>query len=268
MLKKIFAFIKKDLLIEYSYKTSFFMSAFGAVIALAAYFYIDKLFGSRMSPYLKNYGTDYFSYVLLSLALFGYIGVGSGSFSEKIRREQNQGTLELLFLAPMKTGTLLTAMNIWNIIFASFYGCVYISAGLLVFGVSFPRANIISVTIILILSAITFGSLGIMSAAFILVFKRGNPVSWVMGTAEGLLGGVFFPVEVLPGWMRAISDFIPITYAVRAVQLAVYKGYGIYEIGKDIIILALFSAVLLPLSFFIFQKSLNRARKSGNLSHY
>jgi ABC-2 type transport system permease protein len=40
--------------------------------------------------------------------------------------------------------------------------------------------------------------LGIISAAFIMRFKKGNPVTWMVATASELLGGVYFPIDVLP----------------------------------------------------------------------
>lgn len=81
MLNKIFAQVKKDFLILASYKLAFLSNFLGVLASILTYFFIDKLFGHRLSGHLTEFGVNYFSYVLLSMAFFGYIGVGVGSFS-------------------------------------------------------------------------------------------------------------------------------------------------------------------------------------------
>ena len=73
MIKKIFALIKKDFLIECSYKFSFLLSFFTVIASILTYYFIDKLFGWKMAESLQEFGVSYFSYVLLSMAFFSYI---------------------------------------------------------------------------------------------------------------------------------------------------------------------------------------------------
>jgi hypothetical protein len=100
MFNKLYAFIKKDFLIETSYPLAFVANIFNVAVALLTYYFIDKLFGNTMAPALQEFGVNYFSYVLLSVAFFNYIGTGLGSFSSRIGFEQTQGTLESLVLTP------------------------------------------------------------------------------------------------------------------------------------------------------------------------
>ena len=268
MFKKILALIKKDFLVEVSYKLSFLFNIFGVVTSLLIYFFIDKLFGYRITGHLEEFGVNYFSYVLLSMAFFSYIGVGVGSFSSRIRREQLQGTLESLFLTPTKTYVILLSMGLWNLIFATLNVFIYIGVGFFLFKIDFSNVNIISTIVILILTIISFSSLGIISAGFIMIFKRGNPISWVVNTLEGLLGGVYFPISVMPNFLQFLAKFLPITYAIRAMQLAVYQGYSLGQLKNEWIFLLLFSLVLFPLSFSLFNHALKKARRQGSLIQY
>ncbi|MFA5100675.1 MAG: ABC transporter permease, partial [Candidatus Omnitrophota bacterium] len=90
----------------------------------------------------------------------------------------------------------------------------------------------------------------------------------IIGLIEGLIGGVYFPITVLPQWVQVMAGFFPITYAIRAVQLAVYKGYTLDKLRYETGILLLFSIVLLPLSLAFFTFSLRQARKDGSLGQY
>ncbi|MBN2119696.1 MAG: ABC transporter permease [Candidatus Omnitrophica bacterium] len=267
-MSKIISLLKKDFLIETSYKLAFLFNIFGVISSLLIYFFIDKLFGQRISPHLEEFGINYFSYVLLSMAFFSYIGVGIGSFSSRIRAEQIQGTLESLLVTPTKISIILLSMGLWNLIFATIDVFIYISLGVILFNINFTNVNLISTLAVLILTIISFSSLGILSASFIMIFKRGNPVAWIINTLEGLLGGVYFPVKVMPAFLQFLARFLPITYAIRAMQLAVYKGHTVFELKNELLFLFLFSCLLLPLSFTSFSYALKKARLQGSLLQY
>lgn len=268
MFKKIAAFLKKDFLIELSYKLSFLYNILGVISSVLVYFFIDKLFGQTVTAHLKIFGVNYFSYVLLSMALFSYIGVGISSFSSKIRQEQLQGTLEALFLTPNKPAVILLGMALWNFIFATLDLSVYLLLGIFLFKINFAQANLISVSVILFFSIISFSSLGILSASFILVLKRGDPVYWLLNNAEGFLGGVYFPITVMPAFLQFLAKFLPITYAIRGIQLAVYRGYPLNKLGAEIGFLTIFSLVLTPLSYLVFSYALKKIRRQGSLAQY
>ncbi|MFH1459654.1 MAG: ABC transporter permease [Candidatus Omnitrophota bacterium] len=268
MIRKIIAIIKKDFLIETSYRLAFILNIFSICTSLLIYYFIDKLFGSKLSPHLQEFGVNYFSYVLLGLAFFSYIGVGISSFSHKIRSEQMQGTLESLLLTPTKTNILILSMGLWNLVFATFNVVIYFGLGVLLFKIDFSKINILTSCLILILSILSLSSLGIISAAFTIIFKRGNPIAWVINTLEGLIAGVYFPITVMPAFLQFIARCFPITHAIRAMQLAVYQGYALSQLKKELLFLLIFSLILVPLSLKIFNAALNHARKNGTLGQY
>lgn len=266
--RKIFAFLKKDFLVESSYRSFLIINLCGILVSVLSYFFIDKLFGHRMAPNLEEFGVSYFSYVLLGMAFFGYVGVGMGSFAERIRTEQMEGALEAIFLTPTRISTILFSLAIWNLLVATADMAIYITLGIFVFNINFSNVNMASAVLILLLTIISFGSLGILSASFVMVFKRGNPAEWIISNLEGLIGGVYFPVTVLPHCLQIFAGFFPITYAIRAFQLSIYKGYSISQLSKDIGILLLFCFILLPISLLSFRYAIDKARRDGSLAQH
>jgi ABC-2 type transport system permease protein len=97
-------------------------------------------------------------------------------------------------------------------------------------------------------------------------FKRGSKAYFSVKVA--LIGGVYFPVTIMPVWLQFVAKFLPITYAIRAIQLAVYKGFGLSQLYKEIGFLLLFSCFLLPLGFASFKYALKKARHQGSLLQY
>ncbi len=262
------AFIRRDFLTEKSYRLSFALGALATLANLAVFFFIGKLFGGALAPGLEPYGAGYFAYVFTALAFFGYIGTGAGSYAGRLRLEQTQGTLEASLSTPVGILPLLAAMSAWNFLFASFELVVYALAGVFIFKLKLPLANWPLAALVFALSAACFAALGILSSCFVVLFKRGNPLAWVLNNFEGLLGGVYFPVAVLPAWLLGISKLLPVTYAVRAFQLALHKGAGFSAISGDLLALLAFDLALIPLSVWLFALSVKRARKTGTLGGY
>ncbi len=265
---KLFAILKKDFLNESSYKTAFLSNFLGVAANLLIFYFIDKLFGNKISPHLQQYGTSFFPYVMLNMGFFHYIGIGASSFTTRIRQEQMQGTLESLFLTPTKTLTLLLGMSLWNFLHATLTLLIYIGLGLWLFQINLSQTNILSAMTIMFLTVISFSSIGIISASFILVIKKGNPVEWLFNSVEAILGGVYFPIAVMPITLQLLAKCLPITYAVRAIQLSVYQGYSLELLRKEVSALAVFCLILTPVSLWCFQKALHHVRRQGSLSHY
>lgn len=268
MLRESLAFLKRDFLLESSYRLPFLSNIFLVLASVLSYFYIDKLFGHKIVPHLEEYGTNYFSYVLIGMAFFSYVGVGLSSFSAKIQQEQITGTLEAVLLTPVRVQTMLFSMAVWNIVCASLDMLIYICLGVFIFKTDFSQINIISTLVIMLLTISSFSGLGILSGSFVLIYKRGSPISWIINSLEGLAGGVYFPITILPLWLQITAKFLPITHAIRGLQLAVHRGYSVFELKAEITFLFLFSVILLPLSFRVFRYALNKARLNGSLSKY
>jgi ABC-2 type transport system permease protein len=267
-LRVIAAFVRRDFLAERSYRLSFALGALATLANLAVFYFIGKLFGGQLAPHLAPYGGGYFAYVFTALAFFGYIGTGAGSYAGRLRQEQTQGTLEASLSTPLGIAPFLAALTAWNFLFATFELAVYALAGAFIFRLDLHAANWPAAALVFALSALCFAALGILSSCFVVLFKRGNPLAWVLNNFEGLLGGVYFPVTVLPGWLLAVSNLLPVTYAVRAFQAAVHGGAGLSALRADLGALFLFDLILVPGSVWLFSLAVKRARRTGTLGEY
>jgi ABC-2 type transport system permease protein len=83
-----------------------------------------------------------------------------------------------------------------------------------------------------------------------------------------LLGGVYYPVSVLPGWGQALAQVLPITHALEAMRQCLLNGASLADVRGSILGLLIFSAVAGPLSMAAFALALKRVRKEGSLSQF
>jgi ABC-2 type transport system permease protein len=57
-----------------------------------------------------------------------------------------------------------------------------------------------------------------------LLFTRGNPAKWILLGLSGLVGGMIYPVSILPQYLQATARLIPITYALEGMRAALLGG--------------------------------------------
>lgn len=265
---KICVFVKRDFLIETSYKLAFGLAWMNIFVLAIMFYYISKLFHGMKSVSLEEYGGEYFPFVFIGLALSGYLKTALLTFSRKIRTEQMMGTLEAMITTPTSILTIITALPIWSFIFNAVPVIIYFLFGIYFFGITTINSNYAGMFIIIILTMISSASIGIISASFIIVFKNGDPLAWAISLFSDFFAGAFFPISLLPAGLRSISKLLPMTYTLKYLRGAFLQGYTFNMLLPYITILTVFSAVLFPLSILIFIYSIHRAKITGSLSHY
>jgi len=267
-LRKPLAFMYKDFVNAASYRFAFFAQWFGMFFAALTFYFLSRLFGSAVLPYLEPYGGDYFSFVLIGIAFGSYLQVSLHGFSRCIREAQVFGTLEALLVTQTEIPTIIFSSSLYSFVMTSVRVVVYLLLGVLFFGLRIGDANFVGAFVVLLVTIVACSSLGIMSASFIMVLKRGDPLSWIFSNLSWLLGGVFYPVAVLPGWLQKISYLLPITYSLEGMRLALLKGYTLAELVPCLVPLLIFTIVMLPVSIWAFKFAVKRAKIDGSLIHY
>lgn len=267
-LAKLGAFLKRDFLIEVSYRTFFVLRILRIITTTLTFYFISKLFGKNPSHYLEIYGGDYFSFVLIGIAFSEYLTTSLRSFSESLREEQMAGTLEAVLATPTKVSTIILGSSIWNYIFTTISVLIYLGCGVLFFGLDLTKINFLSGILIFVLTVVCFASIGIISSSFILIFKKGEPLNWFIGICFSLFGGVYFPVKIMPKFLRLFSYLIPVTYSLEGIRLAFLKGADLKTLSFQILTLLIFSIILFPISIVIFRWAVRRVKKEASLLHY
>ncbi|MGQ9475046.1 MAG: ABC transporter permease [Actinomycetota bacterium] len=263
-MRKPLAFLRRDFLIEASYRFNFLLSLAGLLFSVTIFYFLGKMVDPSM---VRGAAEDYFSFSLVGMALTLFLRTGLGSFSISLREEQLAGTLEAVMSTPTSLTTIVLSSSLWRFLFTSLAALAFLGTGL-VFGVSYAGANWGAAALIFVFTIASFASLGIISASFTIIFKRGDPVNWAVSSLSVLLGGVFYPVSVLPEWLRPLSRALPITWSLDGLRGALLMREGFGSLRGEIAVLAIITAVLLPLSLYLFHVSVNHARTMGTLSKY
>jgi len=268
LLRKVAAFLVRDFYWEISYPLNFFWRGGSIFFSLITFYFLGRLVSGATAGYLSAYGGEYFPFVLLGLALASFQGVAMSSVSRAIMYGMYTGTLEAMLVTPTSLSTIVFASVLYQFASSLISVLIYVVFGAVFFGFPLGEANLLSVAVILGLTLLAHLPLGIFSASFLLIFKRGDPVTSLVGSFSALLGGVYFPLTVLPGWLQTGALFIPFTHALEGLRQAVLNGRNLLELGTQVAVLSIFAAVLLPLSLAVFSWSIYQAKRLGTLSQF
>ena len=118
------------------------------------------------------------------------------------------------------------------------------------------------------LTLLALNSWGLLSAAFVLVFKRADPLSWLVDVTIFMLAGVYFPIQLIPQPLRVFAYMLPLSYALEGLRYALMRGQTLAELWLYALVLVGFNVLLLPLSVVAFRMALTYVRKRGTLGHY
>ncbi len=265
---KLLSFLKRDLRIKLSYRFRMILSLVSILAAVFMLFFMGRMFQNGFSDYLSRYGNDYFAFALLGMCVSTFVSTGLYSLSGSVREAQTQGTLEILLVTPTAANLILFGNSVWSFIEALLLSTLYLGATILIVGLQVTVTQLLLVALVLALTFVSFLSLGMLSAAFIMMFKQGNPINLIFGASSYFFGGILFPVEVLPAPLQKFSFVLPMSHATRSVRelLLVPSGEGQWQ--QTVLYLAVFSLVMCPLGFAFLRLALSRAKKDGSLVQF
>ena len=106
--------------------------------------------------------------------------------------------------------------------------------------------------------------------AFLVYSVAGALSISLIGAAAGdprllLVSGVYYPVEVLPDWMQALSKLSPATYVLDGVRAGILDGVPLTDLVHDIVPLIVMGIVLIPAGLWAFGRAERYAKRTGKL---
>lgn len=270
LLRSVRAFIQRDFQLAVSYRLEFFLRVFSILIVVTTFFFISKIFVG-FSPVQYAQWQDPLAAWITGMAVLNYFLTGFSSLANAIRTEQMQGTLESVLLTPINIPTVIVSSSAWDLLQATFFAFLYLFFGWAFFDVQYHGSYLLAM-LFLLLTTLVLACLGILSASFAMVFKRGDPFGIFLGTGSALFSGVLFPPQLIKEYAgRAafgISRILPPTYGLDGIRRVLLQGQTLSQVREPLTTLLLFLVVLLPFSLWVFNRAVRRAKREGSLIQY
>lgn len=224
-----------------------------------------------------NFFTDmtemphFLSFVTIGFAFNGFIFSAALGGARALRGEQQHGTAELVFVTPSNKLAWLVGKIMGNVTFSLINFFVILLLGSLLFGFqSYTQPNILVAMLFVLLTILAMTSFGFVFAGICFLARREDELGQVLWTMMVFFSGLAFPVEVLPGWGRAIAWVIPVTHGVQGTRQALLLGAGISDsiMLTALGMLVLQTLILLPLGIMLYSRLEKKARETGALATY
>jgi len=260
------AFVKRGAAIYLSYRIKFLLSLVSLSLSILTFALVGRVVEAAGTGFAERYGTDYASFAIVGVTIHAVASRGLSCFRSAVRREQLQGTLEALLTSRLPASGAVLMAGLGDLAMGVAGGGVFLAAASALLDVRVlggPHA----LSAVVLYGAFMAG-LGLASAGCVLVSKEGEPVSWLFGAASGLLGGVFFPVDLLPSWLARASRLLPTTHALALVRGAGPEPLGAASTSKSLIVLSCAAIASLVVGAAVLRAGYRCARRRGTLGEY
>jgi ABC-2 type transport system permease protein len=267
ILREIWLFFWRDLSIARTYRTVFVLEAIEALFGAAMFYYVARFVDTPALQHALPQGGSYFAFSLVGFVFLDYLNAALDTFDRGLEESRDSGTLEHLLITQTSLPVFVAGSAIYPFVATTLRIVIYVGWAAALFGFPLQAANWLAVFAVLVVTLLAFSGLGILSASYLLLFKRGNPAKWLFLGFTGLTSGTLFPVSVLPRGLQFFAQLNPVTYALDATRAALLGGANVAALWRPLAILLGFAAVLLPLSMSVFAWSLRRTKITGTLTH-
>jgi ABC-2 type transport system permease protein len=205
--------------------------------------------------------------LLIGAVIWSYLGIVFEILTETVAWERWEGTIEYTFMAPLARSVHLVGMGAFGVLYGLLRTAALFGVVALFFGLTFPDANFAAALVLLAVASVSFIGVGMVTAILPLVSpEKGAQLGFI---AQGMLlvvSGVYYPVDVMPGWMQAIATVSPATYALHGIRAAVLDGAPLNAVWGDLWPLLVMGVVAIPAGLAVFRAGESYAKRHGKLS--
>jgi ABC-2 type transport system permease protein len=224
--------------------------------------------GSGLQAFVAMAGTgDYMGYIVVGTTIWMWQNIVLWNVGLSLRNEQLRGTLESNWLTPTGRFSYLLGSGITQF----FVMLVFLTISALEFGLFFGIRlhGEVGLVLLVFLAAIpSIYGLGFAFASLIITAKEANAFVYLVRGAVMVFCGITYPISILPGWMHAVAAWLPQTYIIHGMRIAILTEAGFAGLGSDLLHLLVFGLLWLAIGYGLFLWMERRARQTGAIGQY
>lgn len=220
-----------------------------SAITMALYFII---FGTFIGSQLRDIqGHSYIDFIvpgiiMLAVIQNSFMNVASTFFSAKFMK-----SIEELLVSPAANWVIVMGYTLSGVFRGLLNGLIVLLISLLF--TDFDVYNIWIFLLFIILTSVVFSLGGLLNGVFAKKFDDISIVPTFVLIPLTYLGGVFYSLDVLPGFWQTLSLANPILYMVNGFRYG-YIGISDISVMTGVIMLVLFTAVLYAANYYFIKK--------------
>lgn len=266
-MRKVLALVRANWLTALSYRVNMFFTFSGLLVSVVPIYFVGHALQPMMAPNIRAESPEYFAFLVVGIVTYSFVQTSVNSLHGSLSGEISSGSFEALVSTPTPLPALLLGM-IGQAFSMTSLRALVLSVAAVAFGAHVVWSGVIPALLILGLIVLSYLPFGILAASLVLAFRATGPFPGAITTGSMLLGGVYYPTQVIPAWIVGFSKFIPLTYGLRSLRRSLLDGAPLSASAADLSIVAAGTAVLMAASLVAFVKALSYAKHSGTLTQY
>jgi ABC-2 type transport system permease protein len=199
------------------------------IVPVFAWVTIDMILWGFIARYLNSVslpGVNVGTVLLAAVVCWGFFGRVMHGVSTAFFEDVWARNFLNLFTTPLSITEYITGLALSSVITSLIALCVLLFLSSWLFDLSLPAHG--PAMAVLLLTLFLFGiALGI--AACTLVLRFGPPAEWFIWPIPAVIApfvGVFYPLSILPDWMRIVGSCLPPSHAFENLR-ALITGAGV-----------------------------------------
>lgn len=250
-----------------SYRVSMVLSLLGLVMSVIPLYFVAGALQDTMSGTIRGEGGQYFAFVLAGMLSMTIVTQAVSALPSSVGSAATSGTLDSLVLTPTPLPVLFAGLAGYGFVWTAIRAAFFFTGGVLL-GAPIVWGNLPAGIIVLILLAAAYLPFGLLMTAGQIAFRTSGPLLPAIILVSTLLGGVYYPVHVIPSWLQALSWCVPLTYGLRAFRRLVLEGAPLVAVAGDVAALLAFTLAVGAIGAAAVAIALRYARRTGTLMVY
>ncbi len=208
-------------------------------------------------------------FLLIGTLVWAYLSAVLDDVSLVVGWERWEGTIEHTLMAPVPRVIHLLGMSVFGVAHAVLRTVLIFALAAPFFDINVANADWLAAFAVIAVGSVSVIGLAILAGILPLLYpERGPQMSFMVQAVVLLVSGVYYSVDVLPGWLQAVSYLSPATYMLDGIRGAMLDGQGIGEMTRILVMLLVFGVLLVPLSVAAFALAEKWAKITGRLKRH
>jgi ABC-2 type transport system permease protein len=165
---------------------------------------------------------------------------------------REKGLLRRLRLAPLRPSEIAGGRIVVSLGIAFVQLLLFLAVGVLLFDLSLDASWWMAIPLIFV-GTLAFLAIGLITGAITKTEEGASAVANLITLPMAFLSGAFFPIDLTPAWLQAVSKALPLTYLIEGLKDVMVRGLGAAAALPDLAILAAFAAALGALGIRLFR---------------
>jgi ABC-2 type transport system permease protein len=255
--------IRRDAILFVSYRSQLVAQFVGPLFSITLFYYISHILTAKS---IHSPG-GYFGFVTVGLVIVQILTISLGIMPIAVRQELVSGTIERFLVSTHGPINGILGTMLFPLINAFFSGTLMLTLATLIFGLPLAGTAVLAIPVAL-LGALAFMPFAFILVALVMAFKQASSASQFIVAGVAIIGGLYFPITVLPGWIRWASDVQPFTPATDLLRHLLVNAALVHPAGVELLKLVGFVAILLPAGFMLLRASIRYGQRSGTIAEY